>query len=143
VPVEVVRNHEETVVVARFFGRLTEPDIKRAIQMAFATGRAEPGLDRIVIIEPTAEVHELDSAALRRIQTCVHHEEVRGSAEVSFRSVFVHSSPLHTPLLRLYKAIWDELALPGVEFHVASSLAEASRLLGVRPPPLNDLSKRK
>lgn len=140
-PVEVVKNQEGTVVVARFFGRLTEADIVHAIRLAFATGHAEPGLDRIVIIEPTAEAHELDSRALRRIQKCVHSEEMRGSAEISFRSVFVHSSPLHTPLLRLYTALWDELALPGVQFYVASTLAEAVRFLGVRPPTPGDLPK--
>ena len=118
----------------RFFGQLDEAAITDMVKQAFSTGGAEPGVDRIIVIEPSTEVHDLDSGALRRIQLCVQKEEQRSGQEVSFRTVFVHSSPMHTPLLLLYKAIWDERALPGVEFFVASSLAEAAGILGVELP---------
>lgn len=138
-PVDISRSRQGTVVIARFSGHLSEADVRQAITLAFATGRAEPGMDRLVVIESTAEVHEVDTVALQRIRRCVHQEETRSSANPSFRSVFVYSSPLHAPLLQLYKAIWDQLGLPGVEFFVAPTLAEAARLLGVPPPELEDI----
>jgi hypothetical protein len=136
VPIEVARNRENTVAVAHCFGKLTEADVKNAINFAFSSGLIEPSLDRIVTIDPTAELHELDSATLRRIQQCVVSQELRGNRAGRFRSVLVHSSPLQMQLLQLYKAIWDELALPGVEFFIASNLKEAWITLGRRPSPL-------
>lgn len=135
-PIEVARNQEGTVAVAHCFGKLTEADVKNAIKFAFSSGLIEPSLDRIVTIDPTAELHELDSATLRRIQQCVVSQELCGNSEVRFRSVLVHSSPLQMQLLLLYKTIWDELALSGIEFFIASNLEEAWITLGRPPSPL-------
>ena len=135
-PIEVARTLEGTVAVAHCFGKLTEADVKNAIKFAFSSGLIEPSLDRIVTIDPTAELHELDSATLRRIQQCVVSQELCGNSEVRFRSVLVHSSPLQMQLLLLYKTIWDELALSGIEFFIASNLEEAWIALGRPPSPL-------
>jgi hypothetical protein len=42
---------------------MTGADIRQAITLAFATGPAKSGMDRLIVIEPKAEVLEVDTAA--------------------------------------------------------------------------------
>lgn len=135
-PIDYARNQEGTVAVAYCFGKLTEADVLNSLSFAFGSGHIEPGLDRIVTVDPAAELHELDIEALRRIQQHVFNEELRNGPEVGFRSVLVHSSPMQRHLMQLYKAIWDAMKLPQVEFSIVPSEDEAWRILGLAPSAL-------
>ena len=132
-PIEFIRNPEGTIAVAYCFGELSEADISNSISFAFGSGQAEPGLDRIVTFDPATKLHELDTTALRSIQRRVLEFERRNGREACFRSVLVYSSPMQQHLMQLYKAIWDELGLPGVEFFVVASEEEAWKLLDSVP----------
>jgi hypothetical protein len=132
-PIEVTKIRGGTVAVAYCFGNLTEADVSDSISLAFGSRRIEPSLDRIVKTSPDAELHELDIEALRSIQRRILDQELRSGREACFRSVLVHSSPSQKNLMQLYKAIWDALDLPGVEFFVVASEDEAWRTLGLMP----------
>ena len=135
-PIELARNPEGTLVVVYCFGNLTEADVVNSLNFAFGTGQIEPGLDRIVTIDPATELHELGVEALRRIQRHVLKKELGNGTELRFRSVLVHSSPMQRHLLQLYKAIWDEMELPQVRFSIVPSEDEAWRILGLPPTAL-------
>lgn len=132
-PIEFAKNRDRTVAIAYCFGKLTEAEICDSISFAFDSRYIEPSLDRIITIDAGTELHELDIDALRGIQRYVLGQELRGGREASFRSVLVHSSPMQMQLLQLYKAIWDSLDLPGVEFFVVASEAAAWEALGSVP----------
>ena len=138
-PVDISRTTNGAVVIARFCGRLSETDIRQAVTLAFTTQRGEPCMDRLILVEPAASIPEIDTVALQRIQRCLHRVEASRRAYGPFRSIFVYSSPLHAPLLQLYKAILDQFDFRGIEFVAVSSLAESARLLGV---PLSELAER-
>lgn len=132
-PIEIAKNGDGTVAIARCFGTLSEADVSGAIDIAFGSRRIEPSMDRIITFDPDAELHELDFHALRSIQRLVLKRELQGGGKVCFRSVLVHSSPMQMQIMELYKAIWDSLDLPGVEFFVVASKAEAWETLGSVP----------
>ena len=135
-PIEIAKTRDGTVAVAYCFGNLTEADVCDSISFAFGSRRIEPGLDRIVTIDPDAELHKLDIEALRSIQRRILERERRDGGEACFRSVLVHSSPMQKHLWQLYKAIWDVLDLPGVEFSIVASEDEAWEILGSEPSAL-------
>ena len=132
-PVEIARNGDGTVAVAYCFGKLTATDVSDSVNVAFSARGIEPGMDRIVTIDPAAGLQDLDIDALRRIQRRILDQELQDGGEAAFRSVLVHSSPMQMRLLRLYKAIWDALNLPGVEFFVVESEDEGWEILGSVP----------
>ena len=135
-PIEVTKTRDGTVAVAHCFGKLTGVDVSDSINFAFGSRRIEPSLDRIVTISPDAELYELDIEALRSIQQCILDQELRDGRAARFRSVLVHSSPEQETLMKLYKAIWDALDVPGAEFFVVASEDEAWRTLGLVPLPI-------
>lgn len=139
-PIEVAKTRDGTVAVAYCFGKLTGADVSASISFAFDSRRIESSLDRIVTFSPDAELHELDIEALRRIQRRVLDRELRGGREACFRSVLVHSSPEQKNLMQLYKAIWDALDLPDVEFFVVASEDKAWKTLGVVPSALQPVA---
>lgn len=135
-PVEISTTPDGSVVIAYCFGKLTEADVAESVAFAFGKRQIRPSMDRIVKLDPAVELHELEYETLQRIQQRILDHELQDGGEVSFRSCLVHSSPVQKILLDLYKAIWDELALPGVEFLVVASEDEAWRLLGLKPAVL-------
>jgi hypothetical protein len=131
------------LAVGRSEGRVLESEIKDAIDFAFGPGRLPLGVDRIVYVEPTADLREIDSDTLHRIQAHIMQQTGVPDGKLSaFRSILVAPSPFHRPIVELYKAIWDSHRLPGVEFSVVTTIAETARLLAlpkgsallVRPP---------
>jgi hypothetical protein len=124
-PVSCTRDPSKAVGLVRCFGTLTEQDFQDSIRCAFGSLVFEPGLDRIVTLDRDVDLHLLDAAALRRI--CEHivlHERSQGRA-VRFRSVLVPGSDHQQPILSLYKATWDALRLPGVDFFIVPTEEEA------------------
>ena len=132
-PVEITRTPDGRVAVAYCFGILTGADVDESITFAFDSRHIEPSLDRIIMLAPDAELHLLDIEALRRIQRRVLERERHHGGAARFRSVLVHSSPAQKHLMKLYKAIWDALELPDVEFTIAASDAEAWEILDLAP----------
>ena len=64
----------------------------------------------------------------------------QGTAErPSFRTVIVTPSDVHQPISRLYKALWDERALPDVRFTVVQDADEAAALLKIDEAELTRL----
>jgi len=133
VPLLIVRNTDNTVAIAKFFGRLTCDDVVEAVEFAFGSQDIEPGLDRIITIDPRAELDELDARALRIVREQILKREGLNNGGSGFRSVLVEQSPDQYFILNLYKAIWEELCFAEVEFHVVSSEQEAWRLLESSP----------
>ena len=132
-PVEISTTRDGSIAIAYCFGKLTEANVTESVAFAFGERQIRPSMDRIVKLDPAVELHELEYDTLQRIQRRVLDHELQDGGEVSFRSCLVHSSPLQKILLDLYKAIWDELALPGVEFLVVASEDEAWKALGLKP----------
>jgi hypothetical protein len=123
----------DNLAVAHCDGLVLENEIHDAIEFSFTSEGAPGGIDRVVRVEPTADLRELDAEALHRIQSHVFRAgHARGSLS-AFRSVLIAPSPFHLPIAELYKAIWDSQRLPGVEFFVVASAAEAARILGLPP----------
>lgn len=133
-PIEFSRIHNHTIAVARCHGNLTEDDVLAAVDFAFRSGQLEPGLDNITFFDPQAQVHELDFAALTRIQQQELKEETRDGREPRFRSVLVASEFPHRPIVQLYKAIWDVHDFPGVEFFVVDQWDSALVMLDAARP---------
>ena len=104
-----------------------------AVAVAFSSKIFEPGLNRIVTLDPSVELHQLNAEALRRIREHIAAEEQRGGRSARFRSVLVATTDEQSFVLRLYKAVWEALKLPGVEFIVVSTEAAAWEWLE-RPP---------
>lgn len=117
------------LAVARCDGRVLEAEIHEAIAFSFEKLRIPPGIDRLVLVDPTADLAAIDAEALHRIHDHVFDLSGRDAAP-AFRSVLVTPSPFHRPIAELYKAIWDSHRLPGVEFWVMTTPDEAARLLG-------------
>ncbi len=132
-PVEITRTPDGRVAVAYCFGTLTGADVNDSVTFAFDSRHIEPSLDRIITLAPDAELHLLDIEALRRIQRRILERERQDDGEACFRSVLVHSSPAQKHLMQLYKAIWDALELPDVEFTIVADEAEAWEILGLAP----------
>ena len=135
-PVEISTTQDGSVAIAYCFGILTEANVAESIAFAFGERRIRPSMDRIVKFDPAVELHELEYETLQRIQQRILDHELTGGGEVGFRSCLIHSSPIQKVLLDLYKAIWDELALPGVEFLVVASEDEAWKALDLQPTVL-------
>ena len=67
-PVEVTRNRDSHFVEVKCYGKLTVADVSESLDTAFGTHLIEPGLDRVVFLDPRAQLHELDLEALQRIK---------------------------------------------------------------------------
>jgi len=132
-PVEFSMSQDGSIAVAYCFGKLTEANVAESITFAFGERKIQPSMDRIVKFDPAVELHELEYETLQRIRQRILDYELQDGRDVSFRSCLIHSSPVQKILLDLYKAIWDELALPGVEFLVVASEDEAWEALGLQP----------
>ena len=141
-PVEFSTTQDGSVAVAYCFGKLTEGNVTEAIAFAFGERQIRPSMDRVVKLDAATELHELEYETLQRIQKKILDHELQAGREVGFRSFLVHSSPIQKSLLDLYKAIWDELALPGVEFIVVASEEEAWNALGSKPAVLQSGTDR-
>lgn len=128
-PVEISTISDGSIALAHCFGNLTKADIHQSLDFAFGTHRIEPGGDRIVTIDPDAQLHALDTDTLKSIQQRVFEEETRGGRAAQFRSVLVHASPPQERIMLLYQAIWSGLNLPGVEFFVVADMDEALDIL--------------
>jgi hypothetical protein len=117
------------LAVARCDGLVLESEIHAAIDFSFEVWHMQPGTDRLVLVEPTADLGGIDAEALHRIHE--HVFDLSGQhAAPAFRSVLVTPSPFHRPVAELYKAIWDSHRLPAVDFWVVTTPEEAARLLG-------------
>ncbi len=118
------------LAVAHCDGQVLESEIHEAIDFSFDLARLPDGIDRIVLVEPTADLRALDAEVLHRIQERMLERSSPAGAP-AFRSVLVTPSPFHRPIAELYKAIWDSHRLPGVEFWVVATPEEAARVLGL------------
>jgi hypothetical protein len=130
-PISIHVHDALRLAVARCDGVVFEAEIHDAIRFSFEVEQMPGGIDRIVFIEPTADLRALDADALHRVQAHVFRLSGGPDALPAFRSVLVNPSPFHRPIAELYKAIWDSYQLPGVEFAVATTLDEGARLLGL------------
>ena len=128
-PVDVTRIEDGTIAHAHCTGVLKEADIRASVGFAFGSHRIEPGMDRIVTIGRDAQLHELDADALQSIQGRVLDMETLDGRPASFRSVLVYETAAQELVVKLYRAIWDRLYLPGVEFHVVESFDAALEAL--------------
>ena len=134
-PISIHVHDTQRLAVARCDGVVLEAEIHDAVRFSFEVERVPGGIDRIVFVEPTADLRALDADALHRVQAHVLQLSGGPDALPAFRSVLVNPSPFHRPIAELYKAIWDSYRLPGVEFAVVTTLAEATRLLGLPVGP--------
>ncbi len=128
-PVELNRDQDHNVAVVRCSGNVTLDDITTSVTHAFSTRQIEPGMDRIIMFDPRARLHELDLNALQTIQRIVMEQEKGGSGDIQFRSVLVVAAEEHQGILKLYKALWELVNLPKVEFFLANSKQSALELL--------------
>lgn len=133
-PFDYSRTNDNDLAIAYAHGNLSESDIIASLTFAFGTGQIEPGMDRIVIFDPQAEVYNLDLLALKHIQQRVLDEESRDGHEPRFRAVLVAYDRAHKQIHQLYKAIWDVLEHPGVQFFIADSREAALALLKAKGP---------
>jgi hypothetical protein len=132
-PLEIAKHSDGIVVVCRCYGNLTRADVLDSVKFAFATHQIEPGSSRIVTVAEDAELNELDPEALVDIRSQVLELERQDGRDASFRSVLVASTNMQKMIMRLYKAIWDALYMPGIEFCVVESEEEAWKILGADP----------
>lgn len=124
--------HEaHNLAIALCDGLLREDEIHDAIGFSFAIREVSGLVDRVVRIEPTADLRELHADALRRIHAHVVRASSADGAMPVFRSVLIAPSPFHRPIAELYKAIWDGTDFPHVEFSVVTTPTEASLILGL------------
>ena len=128
-PVELSRDQDHNVAVVRCSGNVTLDDITASVAHAFSTRQIEPGMDRIVMFDPRARLHELDLNALQTVQRMVMEQEKGRSGDIKFRSVLVVAAEEHQGILKLYKALWELVNLPKVEFYLANSKQRAFELL--------------
>ncbi len=128
-PVEISSTDDGTIALARCYGNLSQADIQKSLEFAFSEHRIEPGQDRIITIDVDAQLHALDPPTLKKIQQRVFQEETRGGREAKFRSVLVYASPQQEKIMKLYKAIWNGLKFPNVNFSVVDSMDEALKIL--------------
>ena len=128
-PVEISSKDDGTIALARCYGSLSEADIRASLDFVFTEHRIKPGQDRIVTIDIDAQLHALDPPTLKSIQQRVLQEETRGGRAAKFRSVLVYASPQQEKIMRLYKAIWNGLKFPNVEFYIVDSMDEALKIL--------------
>jgi hypothetical protein len=130
-PFTVDVHEQHGLAVAYCDGLVREEEVFYAIEFSFASNVVRGGIDRVVRIEPTADLRQLDAEALHRIQSHVFDVSNAQGGLAAFRSVLIASSPFHRPIAELYKAIWDSQQLPGVEFSVVTTMAEATTMLGL------------
>ncbi len=128
-PVEIFNTDDGAVALVRCYGNLTEADLRASVEHAFSQRLVKPHQDRIVMIDQDAGMGELDTKALKNIQQQVLEEETRDGSGARFRSVLVYSAPLQEDLLKLYRALWNDLNLPGVEFFVVDRKDVAMEIL--------------
>jgi hypothetical protein len=128
-PVEISSTDDGTVALARCYGNLSEADIRTSLDFAFTEHRIDPGQDRIVTIDIDAQLHALDPPTLKMIQQRVLQAETRDGRAAKFRSVLVYASPQQEKIMSLYKAIWNGMKYPNVEFFVVDSRDEALEIL--------------
>lgn len=120
---------EHSLYVAYVSGVVTEVEVERWVH--HGAGQEFLGHDRIFIFEPEARLQELRLTNLRHIQGTVLVEESVRSWHPRFRSIQVVEDISHRGVVELYRALWDRLASPDIEFLVVGSKQEALQVLAL------------
>lgn len=127
------RINDGQAVLASFTGRLKVTDVCEPLENAFTDGRFPRGVDRVLYLDPDAELSNLDLGALKEIQDRVLKREMNADGKVKFRAVLVCPNEIHQGILKLYKSVWDVLKITGVDFTVVNNLESAFEILRDTP----------
>ena len=128
--IEITRNENTDILVARVTGRVSAADVQRSIEIAVLNRVGEPGMDRIIIVDRQALLDDLTLENLIRIQQQVLANQTRDAAEPAFRSVLVADERVHRGLFDLYRALWANLGFPKVQISIADTEQAALKWLG-------------
>ena len=128
--VEITRNENTDILVARVTGRVSAADVRRSIEIAILDRVIEPGIDRIVIVDRQALLNDLTFNSLTRIEQQILAMETRDAAEPSYRCAFVADEREHRGLIDLYRALWANLGFPKVQMSIVDTEQAALKWLG-------------
>ena len=128
--VEITRNENTDILVARVTGRVSAADVRRSIEIAILNRVIEPGIDRIVIVDRQALLNDLTFNNLARIEQQILAMETRDAAEPSYRCAFVADEREHRGLIDLYRALWANLGFPKVQMSIVDTEQAALKWLG-------------
>lgn len=128
--IEMTRDENTDIFVARVTGRVSTADLQRSIEFAILNKLIEPGIDRIIIVDRQALLDDLTFDNLTRIQQQLHAMETRDAAEPAFRCAFVADEREHRGLFDFYHALWASLGFSKVQMSIVDTEQAALRWLG-------------
>ena len=126
---------EQSLLLGFAWETVTLGDLKKAAADLRRQPGYRPGLDRIQLVDRSADLSCLEAADLAELKKMVAALETPPGAHgppplPTFRGALVCADGMKAMLLNLYSALWGVEENPGVEFRVFSDPEEALAWFG-------------
>lgn len=123
------RSRDERVSLALHFGGFDIGQVIREIGRAYRTGDLEPGIDSVVVLDPSAAPGDVGLSDIAEINACVAAHEMGGAA-LGYRSVFVAPDRASRIFAQVYTASWTIVPNLFPRHTVMDDLASAEAFFG-------------
>ena len=129
------RSRDERVCLALHFGGFDIDQVIREIGRAYRTGDLEPGIDSLVVLDPSVAPADVGLSDIVAINACVAAHELgaaqaAGGAELGYRSVFVAPDRASRIFAHIYTASWTIVPDLSPRHMVLDDIAAAEAALG-------------
>lgn len=99
------RSRDERIALGLHCGGFDVAQVIREIGRAYRAGDLEPGIDSLVMLDPSVHPGDVGLSDMAQISACVAAHE-RGTAAGDFRSVFVAPDRAGQIFAHVYTASW-------------------------------------